>query len=75
MIHDKNIVLPDFLTAAQIKQALTIWKRNPIPAREIAAEVIEPNMEVIESKIGQKCDALYLAYCVEYVFDSAKKRT
>lgn len=58
----KYVTLPDFLTEAQIAQVLKL--KN---AKAIREQVIEPNMEEINRKLGQENDATYLAYVCEYV--------
>lgn len=64
------VTLPDFLTEEQIKQAVEIYTRaltsGEMCAPIICREVIEPNMEEINRKLGQENDAMYLAYMCEY---------
>lgn len=67
----KTITLPDFLTEDQIEQALALYKKHKGTgrvAREIASQIIQPNIYEINRKLGQENDAHYLAYCCEYVF-------
>lgn len=68
----KQITLPDFLTDEQIQAALAIYREHKDSGRVaalIAANVITPNMAVINQKLGQENDAHYLAYCCEHVFN------
>lgn len=74
MADDKQLTLGDFLTDDQIAQALTIWRRSRAPARQIADDVIKPNMAEINRRIGQENDPMYLAYACEYVFNETEKR-
>lgn len=68
----KTITLQDFLTAQQIQQAKKIYNREEFPAKEICKQVIEPNIEEINKKLGQENDSMYLAYACEYVFGKMK---
>jgi hypothetical protein len=61
----KTVKLGDFLTDAQIEQCRALY---PDRAR-IRDEVIQPNMEAINLKLGQENDADYLAYAIVYTID------
>lgn len=64
----KTMTLPQFLTDSQIAKAAKLYKAHGIDAvANIQAQVIEPNMVAINSKLGQENDARYLAYAVVYV--------
>jgi len=70
----KQITLPDFLTEAQIKRCVLLWKQYNKEkkslnsyARTICHEIIQPNIKEINRKLGQKNDPMYLAYAIEYV--------
>lgn len=68
----KHITLPDFLTDEQIEAALALYKKHKGTgrvAKEIAAQIIQPNMDEINRKLGQENDASYLAYACEHVFN------
>lgn len=68
----KTIVISDFLTQAQISESLRLFeemeKEKSIHkyAQKLADEVMTPALPVINQKLGQENDPLYLAYCVEY---------
>lgn len=64
----KTMTLPQFLTKAQIAEAIRLYEKHPDNAVEqIQTHVIEPNMGAINAKIGQENDACYLAHAVVYV--------
>ena len=58
----KYVTLPDFLTEEQIQRVVELKT-----ADKIMKEVILPNMDEINRKLGQTNDAKYLAYLCEYV--------
>ena len=64
----KTITLGDFLTNEQIKKAAELKT-----AAKICAEIIEPNIDAINFKLGQENDPKYLGYLCEYVFSLAGK--
>lgn len=67
----KMITLQDFLNEDQINICCDHYKKLKGTgkfAATVAKEVIEPNIEAINKKIGQENDPKYLAYCVEYAF-------
>jgi hypothetical protein len=69
----KTVALPQFLTAAQIYEAENLYKVHGDRAvKQIQAQVIEPNMAVINAKLGQENDPMYLAYAVVYVLSQAE---
>lgn len=63
----KNVTLADFLTDEQIQLAIRI---GPDHAR-LLAEVVQPNMEQINRRLGQENDPSYMAYAIEYVLRQA----
>lgn len=65
----RTITLSDFLTKDQMHRALMIWKANKQPAGKIAKDVIQPNLEAINAKLGQSNNVMYLAYACEQVFN------
>lgn len=69
----KNMTLPEFLTEAQIEAALKLYKETPTEKlnKALREQILEPNMEEINRKLGQENDPAYLAYAIEYVFNSA----
>jgi hypothetical protein len=69
----KHISIADFLTEAEIEQAITIYK-TAAPgtfARLVAEQIITPNMARINKALGQENDSRYLAYAVEHVLNQA----
>lgn len=63
------MIIADILqTDAQQKAAVKLYKeaRPGTFARRCAEEIIKPNIEAINKKVGQENDPLYLAYAVEY---------
>lgn len=64
----KKLVITDFLTKAQIKQAMRYET-----AREICEHVITPNINEINMKLCQVNDPMFLAYAVEYILSQARK--
>jgi hypothetical protein len=70
----KTMSLPQFLTAAQIRIAAGLCADHGMDAvAEIQAQVIEPNMATINTKLGQENDARYLAYVVVYVLSQVEE--
>ena len=72
----KTMTLPEFLTEAQIADALALFKTHGgIDAKgKIQKQVIEPNMDTINKKLGQENDPSYLAYAVVHVFSQADEQ-
>ena len=65
----KTMTLQDFLTDEQINAAIKLYEAHGMDATSpICKQIIEPNMEAINAKLGQENDACYLAYAVVYVF-------
>ena len=63
----KTVTLPQFLTEAQIREAVCLYEAHGDDAvPQIQAQVIEPNIDAINEKLGQENDARYLAYAVVY---------
>ena len=68
----KTITLPQFLTEGQIAEAAALYEAYGMDAAsQIRTQVIEPNMAVIDAKLGQENDARYLAYAVVYVLSQS----
>jgi hypothetical protein len=68
----KTITLSQFLTDEQIDHAIRLFEEDGIDSRrKIQTEVIEPNMAVINEKIGQENDAGYLAFAVVHMLMQA----
>jgi len=66
----KNVRLGDFLTDEQIEQVRQI---GPNRAR-LQAEVIEPNINNINVRLGQENDPAYLAYTLVFVLSSVSSK-
>lgn len=74
MTKTKMMTLPQFLTEAQIAQAVKLYEAHGMDAvTKIQAQVIAPNMAAINEKLGQENDARYLAYAVVYVLSQAAR--
>lgn len=72
MTHLKSVTLTQFLTDAQIDQAVKLYEAHGMDAvAKIQSQVIEPNMAAINEKLGQENDARYLAYAVVYACSQA----
>ena len=56
-----TITIDQFLNEEQIKKAIQLKK-----AKEICEEIIKPNIETINTMLGQENDPMYLAYATEY---------
>lgn len=74
----KQITITQFLTDAEIEQAIALYNKlagTGTFAAAVDAEIIAPNMARINQALGQENDSRYLAYAVEYVFmQSAGRR-
>lgn len=57
----RHVTLGDFLTDAELLQAITLADR-----RKIRDFIIQPNIERINQALGQENDPDYLAYAVVY---------
>lgn len=66
----KTIKLEEILDAADIKKAEKLYakcqKEKRMFAKNCADFLITPKLKEINARLGQKNDATYLAYCVEY---------
>lgn len=58
----KQVQIKDFLTEEQLLKAAHLGK-----AKQICEQIIKPNIEAINKKLGQENDPMYLAYAVEYI--------
>lgn len=71
----RSMTLHDFLTDAQIEQAIKLYEAHGMDATaKIREQIIEPNMAAINAKLGQENDARYLAYACVYVFMQAQEQ-
>ena len=72
----KTVTLPQFLTEAQISEAVRLYEIHGgwNAVAQIQAHVIEPNMAAIDAKLGQDNDARYLAYAVLYAITQAEDK-
>lgn len=68
-----RLTLKDFLTEKNIQDCIKIYGTDYAgnSVKRIKNEVILPNLETINKKIGQENDATYLAYAVYYVLSKA----
>ena len=65
----RMVTLSEFLTDEQMKRCLELYPDR----KRIRDEVIAPNMETINKKLGQENDADYLAYAVVFVIGQVAK--
>ena len=65
----------NFLTPEEIDKAYALYQVAPEGAfaKLCAAEIIAPVMARINRTLGRENDAVYLAYCVEYVLTRMKE--
>ena len=64
-----RITIEDFLTADEIKRCFELKK-----AGLIVEEIIKPNIDRINKKLGQENDCGYLGYACEYVVTETERR-
>lgn len=70
----KHIRLSGFLTVPQIARAKALYEENEKTATErIHDEVVRPNIETINQKLGCENNTRYLAYAITYVCQQTKK--
>lgn len=71
----KKVRITDFLTHAQLQQCIALYKAcNGYGfAQRCCDEIIKPNINAINAKLGQENDPKYLAYAVEYVMMGSVK--
>jgi hypothetical protein len=72
----RKIGLSDFLTVEEVVKAIKMYRdaKEGTFARKCAKEIITPVLPRINKMLGQKNNALYLAYMVEYVFNQTGVR-
>lgn len=71
----QQMILSDFLTEHEIRQVARIYhstKNVGGTAAQIEIEIIEPNIDRINKKLGRENNPLYLAYACEYVMMRTK---
>ena len=64
------------MTEAEIQKAMTLWNElrgTGQFAKEVEKQIIAPNMDRINKRLGQENDSRYLAYAVEYIFTQASR--
>jgi hypothetical protein len=75
----KSVTLPQFLTPAQIAEAVRLYEihgpTSSMAVTKILERVIEPNMAAINAKLGQENNARYLAYAVLHALTQADETT
>lgn len=70
----KEFTITDLLTDQEIKRARQMYRRFKDTGRfaaEVSKQLIEPNMERINRRLGQENDPMFLAYAVEYILSQA----
>jgi hypothetical protein len=73
-MNTKQVTIDQFLTTAEIAQATRLY-RTAKPGtfnRLLTEQIIQPNIERINTALGQENDASYLAYAVEFVISKAR---
>lgn len=74
----KSITIYDFLTEAQVKDAMKLYETCKVENRPFADaccdQIIRPNMAEINRKLGQENDPKYLAYAIEHVMNQASSK-
>lgn len=65
----KQATLKDFLTDREIRRAMELQN-----ARAICQEIIKPAIARINRALGQENDPMYIAYVVEYAFQTMLER-
>lgn len=65
----KTVKLGDMLTDAQLARCRVLYPDR----KRIRDEVIAPNMEAINRRLGQENDADYLSYAIVYVLGVAEE--
>jgi len=67
MPDQRTITIGDFLTDTEIEQALSLYQKTPEKFHKLCKEqIIAPNIERINAKLGQENDPDFLAFAVEY---------
>jgi hypothetical protein len=66
---DAVALFKSVLTKKQLSDAFAIFKAQKNTNAELS-KLIEPAMTKIDATLGQKNDARYMAYLLEYVFSS-----
>lgn len=70
----KQVTIGQFLTEAQIIAALAIWRRDRANfRRRVVVEIIKPNMDEINRKLGQDNSPEFIGYALEYVFSKGEQ--
>jgi DNA polymerase II small subunit/DNA polymerase delta subunit B len=71
----KTVGLADFLTDAQIVEAVRLFQiHGDRAAEQIRVRVIAPNMVAINAKLNQENDPHYLAYAVVHALTQAQEQ-
>jgi hypothetical protein len=71
----KQVAISDFMTDAMVKKAIAIYT-NHHDTGELHIRLINllmPHMAEINRKLGQKNDAGYLAYALEYALSKSRE--
>lgn len=66
------MTLRDFMTPAQIREALLIWVTDKINFHSrVLDEIVHPNMAEFNRKLNQDNVPAFIAYVIEHVFTEA----
>jgi hypothetical protein len=70
----KTARLGDFLTDGQLEKVQQLWRTydgdKTLFHAAVVQQVIQPNLEQINAKLGQENDARYLAYAIQYALST-----
>lgn len=73
----KTATIDQFLTVAQINEAIDIWKEHRNERQTfhelILEKVVRPNMAQINKRLGQENDPDYIAYMLEFAFIAVER--
>lgn len=65
-MEKKQVTLGELFTEKELQLAITIVKRGQSVNRQITESIVKPIMARIDTVTGQKNDARYWAYALEY---------
>ena len=68
----RHVRLTDFLTDKEIKQAVRMWNESQADyAKRVHDAITLPQINRINTALGQENDPMYLAYMLEYVMNQS----
>jgi hypothetical protein len=73
----KSVAVGDFLTDDQGQHIIRLWRElgsSPAFITRAVEEVIRPNIEEINTKLGQLNDERFIAYALEFALIQADRR-